>query len=224
MVFSEKDANEAEEVVKSETKGFPGTVVTIAVAVGEFYFPRAVEIGMSVIKDDSDLVFVAEVSMRMTQEFWLRCQMHTHLRKQVYFPIPFWIYESDRSWKELNETRSYLIDPWTGKWVPYTFKPFCVRKLDYVSVGGYKDARFSSDFFQRVSRSHLEVFQAPDPGLVQYWSPRTCSNIVSAWRRQACKALQLRPAQFSPVEQVEYLTELGQIRPSSFWFPDNGYG
>ena len=224
VVFSEKDANEVEMVVKDITKGLPKALVTIAIAEGDFSFPRAVEIGMSVIKNRYDLVFVAEVNMRMTHEFWLRCRENTHLRKQVYFPIPFWIYESDQKRKLVNETSNYPIEHWTGQWVAHTFKAVCIRKLDYATVGGFKDALYSEDLFQRLIRSKVQVFQAPDPGLYQFWSSRTCDSLHTKFRRDVCLSLQQRLSLFPQTELTEYLTEQAKLKATSFWFHSNGDG
>lgn len=224
VVFSEKDANDVETVVKEVTKGLPKALVTIAIAEGEFSFPRAVEIGMSVLKNRYDLVFLAEVNMRMTHEFWLRCRENTHLKKQVYFPIPFWIYESDQKRKLVNETSNYPIEHWTGQWVAHTFKAMCIRKLDYTTVGGFKNALYSEDLFQRLIRSKLQVFQAPDPGLYQFWSSRTCDSLHSKFRREVCLSLQQRPSLFPQAELTEYLTEQAKSKATSLWRHGNGDG
>ena len=221
VIFSESDADVVEIIVKQFTRGIPNALVTIAIAEGEYTFPRAVEMGMSILKE-YDLVFVADVNLRVRQDFWVRCGENTELGKQAYFPILFSTYAFDYRTILINDTASYPINAWTGQWAFYSFKTFCIMKEDYTNVGGYESAAYSVDFFERLIRSKVQVFQAPDPGLYQFWSARTCGNLNSAARRRTCLRLQDTPGQFPQPELAEFLIGQEKSKTAKFWNPNIG--
>ena len=221
VVFSVADADSVEKVVKVFTRGFPKTLVTIAVAEGQYSFLHAVEVGISVL-NQKDLIFVANVRMRMTQDFWTRCRENTEPGRQAYFPIPFSTYESDYRTVIVTDTDSYSISHWTGQWAFYSFSSFCIIKQDYTDVGGYRDSQYSADFFERLTHSSIQVFQAPDPGLYQFWTGRTCNDLDTKSRKLACLALQEGPSMFQQPELIEYLSGLAKSTSSKFWYPNTG--
>ena len=207
VIFSEMNADLVEGIVKQLTRGFPKAVVTIAISEGQFSLPSAVETGMSVLSN-SDIAFVTDINTRIRQDFWSRCRDNTRLGKQVYFPTPFSAYISNPKTSLVNSSSSYPINHWTGQWAFYSRKNFCVVKRDYLRVGGFKDASFSSYFYQRLldSGGELEVFQGPDPGLYRLWPARTCSSLNSrSPGRKACEALGMSHANFPPVDLADYL-------------------
>ena len=210
VLFSEMNANLVEGIVKQLTRGFPKAMVTIAISEGQYSFPRGVEMGMSVLSSHDDVAFVTDVNARVRSDFWSRCRDNTRSGKQVYFPTPFSVYVSDFRMSLVNTTSSYPINRWTGQWTFYSPKTFCVIKRDYLGVGGFKDAAFSHDFFQRLLGSgDLEVFQGPDPGLYQLWpTGRTCNSLNSVPKRRACEEMTRSHAHFPPADLAEYLVAL----------------
>ena len=222
VLFSDLDADSVEDTVKQYTRGFPNALVTIAIAEGQYSFSRAVEVGMSVMKKH-DLVFVADVNIRVRQDFWERCRENTELGAQVYFAVPFSVYVFDYRTTLVNNTFSYPINTWTGVWAFHTFRTFCIVKQDYTDVGGYEGSKFSADFFERVIHSKIQVFQAPDPGLYQFWSVGTCEDLSSPSKKESCLKLQVDLSQFPRPEWTEFL--LGQSKYRSkvdkFWTPNS---
>ena len=216
VLFSELNADSAESIVKQFTHGFPKAMVTIAIAEGQYSFPRAVEAGMSVL-DKHDLVFVADVNIRVRHDFWERCRENTELGTQVYFSIPFSVYELDYRTTLVNNTFSYPVNTWTGMWAFHTFRTFCIFKQDYADVGGYEGAKFSVNFFERVMHSKIHVFQAPDPGLYQFWSATTCENLSSVSKKESCLKLQVDLSQFPRPELTEFLLGQSKSKVDKFW-------
>ena len=207
IIFSEINSDLVESIVKQLTRGFSKAVVTVAISQGQYSFPRAVEMGMSLIKRD-DIAFITDVSVRVKAEFWSRCRDHARQGQQVYFPTPFSVFTSDYRTPLINNTYSYPISELTGQWAFYSFKSVCIVRRDYEGVSGYKGITSSGYFFQRVSESKLEVFRGPDPGLYQLWPTRTCRSLNSPTKRKDCETLLKSHAHFHPADLTEFL--LGQ--------------
>ena len=212
VLFSEMNANLVEGMVKQLTRGFPKAVVTIAISEGHYSFPRAVEMGMSVITRDDDVVFVTDVNSRVRSDFWSRCRDNTRPGKQIYFPTPFSAYLSDFRTPLVNSTSSYPISEWTGRWAFYSFRSFCITRRDFEMVGGFKETVFSCDFFERVLGTQLEVFQGPDPGLYQLWPARRCESLKSVPKRKTCEEMVRSHTHFHPVDLAEFLVGRGKSK------------
>ena len=209
VLFNESDADLVGEIVKQHTHGYPKAQVTIAIAEGKYSFPRAVNVGMAVLKKD-DLVFVTDLNFRTKHDFWARCRENTELRKQVYFPIPFSVYVSDFKALLVNDATSYPINEWSGKWAFYSFKSFCIVKQDYTEAVDHKE---DSSFFEQLVESNIvQVFQAPDPSLYQFWSAKTCDSLDSLAERRTCNKLQSIPSQFPQPELTFFLIEQNSKR------------
>ena len=64
------------------------------------------------------------------------------------------------------------------------------------------------ELFERVSSSHhLEVMQAPDPGLYHVWSSKSCKEIKSSSKREVCAGLQVT-GNVQKADLAEYVGEL----------------
>lgn len=204
VLFSESDADLVGEIVKQQTHGYPEAQVTVAIAEGEYSFSRAVDVGMSLLKKD-DLVFVTDINFRMKHDFWTHCRENTELRKQAYFPIPFSVYVSDFRTLLVNDATSYPINEWSGKWAFYSFKSFCILKQDYTE--GVDRKKASSVFEQLIHSNNVQVFQAPDPSLYEFWPATTCDSLDSHVKRKTCNTLQNIPSQFPQPELTKFLIE-----------------
>ena len=68
--------------------------------------------------------------------------------------------------------------------------------------------RYTVELFERASSSHhLEVMQAPDPGLYHAWSSKSCKEIKSTWKREVCAGLQVAGS-VKKADLAEYIGEL----------------
>ena len=223
VLFNELDADLVEGIVKQFTRGFPKAVVTIAISEGQYSLPHAVEMGMSVLKDNNndDVVFVTDVNVRVKNDFWSRCRDNAILKKQVYFPIPFSVYVSDYRTQLINDTTGHPINRWSGQWALYSFKNFCIVKSDYDNIGSDDGVKFSVDFFERLIRSNLQIFQSPDPSLYRMWPTRTCENLDSPTKKNVCLELMKISKEFPQTELTEYLIGLDKNKITKFWY-NNG--
>ena len=65
------------------------------------------------------------------------------------------------------------------------------------------------ELFERVSSSgHLEVMQAPDPGLYHTWTTKKCKDIKSSSRRELCAGLQAAAGSVQNADLAEYIGEM----------------
>ena len=55
----------------------------------------------------------------------------------------------------------------------------CIFKTDYTAIGGYNGTLYSVELFERATKSHLDVMQAPDSSLFHVWSFKTCGQLTS---------------------------------------------
>lgn len=221
VLFSELDADVVERLVKRFTQGFPRAVVTIAIAEGRYSFPHAVDVGMSVLKTN-DLVFVADVNIRVRHDFWTRCRENTKTGQQVYFPIPFSAYISDYKTVLVNDSYTYPISDWSGMWAFYSFNKCCLVKEDYTLVGGFEGALFTVDLYERVINSRLQIFRSPDPGLYSFWSSRSCDHLSSLSKRKTCQAFEENLARFSRPDLTEFLIGQEKDKLAKFWSHSTG--
>ena len=65
------------------------------------------------------------------------------------------------------------------------------------------------ELFERASSSrHLEVMQAPDPGLYHIWSTKTCKAIKSSSKREMCAGMQVAGSKVQKADLAEYVGEV----------------
>ena len=216
VLFNEMEADLVEAIVMQFTRGFPKAVVTIVIAEGKYSFLQAIDMGVSVLKND-DIVFVTDVNMRVKSDFWDRCRENTKLGTRTYFPVPFSAYVSDYTISIVNKTFTYPINEWTGKWTYYSFRTFCIVKQDYVAVGGYEGVKFSVEFFERMIHSNLQVFQSPDPSLYRFWPLRTCGHLTSAAKIKACQMFAENMRKYSQPDLIEFLLGQEKSKRAKFW-------
>ena len=215
VVFSETDANSVEMTVQEYTKNYPNSKVSIAIGEGSYTRPRAVEIGMSLLKNTNDLAFLADIDVRILPGFFQRCRSNAVARRRVYFPAAFWLYNSDYRYSYSEERPT--IAQWKGQWGYYNLLLACIFKTDYTAIGGYNGTQYSVQLFERAIKSHLDVMQAPDPNLFHVWSSKICGQL-STNRRDICRQMQNNAGSFDQTELTEYLAELANKKVSPLKF------
>lgn len=211
VVFSETDANAVEMTVHEYIRNYPDSRVSIAIGEGSFTRPRAIEIGMTVLKKKNDLAFLADVDLRITPGFFQRCRTNAVPQNRVYFPTAFWLYNSDYRYKYSEELPT--IARWKGQWAVYNLLLACIFKVDYNAIGGYNGTTYSVELFERAAKSHLDVMQAPDPSLFHIWSSKTCGQL-SANRRDTCRQMRNNGGSFDQTDLTDYISELANRKTS----------
>ena len=187
VVYSEEGAERVKKIVEDFTKTTFPAEVTIVTAIGADNRMRGVEVAMETLQSGNSLVFLADVDVRFSSGFFRRCRSIAVLNHRVYFPVAFWLYKSPRSF---NPHRPPKISSGAGEWAYQNFWLACLYKADFDSIGGYKNARYTVELFERASSSHqLEVMLAPDPGLYHMWSAKSCSELRSSSKRDLCSRM-----------------------------------
>ena len=209
VTYSEEKAEEIKVIVDKFTKNTFPADVTVVMATGADNRLRGVEIAMATLQSSNSLVFLADVDVRFSSGFFRRCRSNAVLNRRVYFPIAFWLYNNKPA-QTFNSHRPPLISSTNGEWGYQNFWLTCLYKADYDRIGGYKNAKYTVELFERASSNgHLEVMQAPDPGLYHLWSSKSCHELRSATKRDICKQLS---AGVEKADLAEYVGELLSIK------------
>lgn len=206
VVFSDDDAENVRNVIKQVSMETSAGLVRVVVSDGKHDWLRGIEDGMASLKDDNSLAFLADVSVRFGPGFFRRCRINTIQNNQVYFPTAFWLYISEHQ-SHVSDDSVPDLNSWTGEWAGYKLWLVCIYKSDYMSVGGYHGSKYSVELFERVSKSHTEVIQAPDPGLFHLWSAQVCEGLKNPVRRKVCEGLKFHGIH-EHVEMANYASEL----------------
>ena len=112
---------------------------------------------------------------------------------QVYFPVVFSQYDPHFATNGSHSTDSdvFRLDPDVGYWRYYGFGIASMFRSDLRSVGGFNLTirgwgNEDVDLFDRLVRSDLIVFRAPDPGLVHVHHAIHCDVSLEPKQLEMC--------------------------------------
>ena len=152
----------------------------------------ALEVGASSCHDDCLLVFI-DVDMDFTADTLHRIRSHTIRHKQVYFPIVFSQYDPFFGTNEsaASVVNAFDINRERGYWRFYGFGIASLYRSDLQRVGGLNVSirgwgQEDVDLFDRIVRTNLTVFRAPDPGLVHVYHPVFCDKDLEPKQFEMC--------------------------------------
>lgn len=187
--------------VANLTKLQPGSRTTILSGSPDLSPSGSLELGVSVL-NSRDLVFLADTSLRIRSFFFDSCRANTLPGRRVYYPIPYVMFD---------EPQGY---PGPGRWGFYSYSFLCIYKSDFL--------RFSDSpktLFKRISGSELELFQAPDPGLMRVGRVEDCEGSTDDgdWE-EYCQDSLVR-AQFE-ADTIDYLYQHDQAIHKSLSFTE----
>ena len=178
----------AQTAVANYTGNNPGARATVLSGTDDLSPLGALKLGVSTLSG-RDLVFIADTALRLRSIFFETCRKNTIEGKKVYYPIPYVMF---------SEPHEY---PGPGHWGYYSLSSLCIYKSDFVM---FSDS--PKHLFQHISQSNLELFQAPDPGLIRVSVAETCEGLTGDVELKAyCRDL-LESAQFDG-SAVEYMYE-----------------
>jgi hypothetical protein len=177
VVYRKVDYDKVNDQAKKIKESNNKAVITVIRGKGRFSRAKALHQGMTVLKG-SDLVFFCDIDLLTEPHFYNRCRRNTIRGKQVYFPtvMKFYSPKFGGPTKQLHHINRQI-----GHWASYGYGMVCVYKSDYVHVGGF-NIRMRGwggedvDFYHRVGRRGLQIFRAPDTGLLHRWHERDCSS------------------------------------------------
>ena len=158
IVGDTQTLSKTQRMVANLTRFHPTTRTTILSGTSDLSLAGSLELGASVL-NGRDLLFLADTGLRVRQFFFDSCRANTLLGRRVYFPIPYVM---------LEEPSEY---PGPGQWGLSAFASACIHKSDFINLSGS-----TKSLLERVSESGLEVFQAPDPGLIRVGGVENCEG------------------------------------------------
>ena len=158
-------------------------------------FSRGVALSLAAAKlNKTDLFFLCDVDLVFTREFLDRCRINTVLGQQVYFPIMFSQFDPDLSDIHNNRPESYYtINADAGIWRTYSYGPVCLYGRDLQAVGGFNTSIQGwgwedVDLYEKfVKHKDIDVFRAPDPGLIHVYHPVKCDPKLPSTQLAQCR-------------------------------------
>ena len=180
VLFDSPDASKVRLMVQQYVTRYQGAGIFIVDAPGEFARGAGLHKGTEHFRDDQ-LLFIVDVDLDITTDFLQRCRLNTIQGKQVYFPVFFKRYHAEFVDQYHRGNTSMLIARHNGHWAHYSYGMVCLYSSDYRKAGGFNLdmhgwGEEDVDFLNRVLDHGLEVFRAPDPGLVHNWHRKVCNK------------------------------------------------
>lgn len=158
---------------------------------------------------EHELLFLVDVDLEINNEFLRRCRLNTIRSKQVYFPIFYKLYNLEFVNKYYRGNDSQFLSRKNGHWAHYSYGMVCIYASDYQKSGGYNIemrgwGEEDIDLLNRVMSAGLEIFRAPDPGLIHLWHRKICNKEAILSSKGYLHCLQ------SKAENLADRTELAQ--------------
>jgi hypothetical protein len=193
VVYNEDDYNHCRDLIDIYTNKYPGAKFTLLQDSGEFTRARAINKGTSVL-NNSDLMFMCDVDMDISDLLLDNCRHNTVRHRQVYFPTVFKMYNMDFIYSSETKPQYPWISRKHGHWGYYGYGMVCIYKSDFVKVGGLGNGfrgwgGEDVEFYERVIQHKYSVFRAPAPWLAHKWHPKDCST-VSDEMKSSCMSSQ----------------------------------
>ena len=176
-VYGEEDINFTKQATKEILDRFPRARITVVPGQGQFTRARAFEIAMSVLHDN-DLVFLCDVDLNIKPSFLQRCRRSAIQGKMVYFPEMFKLYNMKYAYRGRKPPKKIELNRKHGFWEYYSYGMACMYKSDYSTMDqsivgwGGEDV----DFIVKTLKKKIEVFRAPDTGLIHRWHSNPCKT------------------------------------------------
>ncbi|XP_070565705.1 chondroitin sulfate synthase 2-like [Ptychodera flava] len=146
---------------------------------------------------ENTLFFLSSVDLILSAEFLNRCRMNSIQGWQVFFPMPFSLYDSSivhrDSTKSEADKMEVLKD--NGHFDMYMYEFAGFYNSDYMKAlkswkekASSQDAMISdTDFFNMFLDSKIHVFHAVEPSLKRMYRPRVCSPVQSEDYYKRCQ-------------------------------------
>ena len=179
VVYGEKDTATVKQKVQELAARYPSFrhLVVEGGPSNRYTRSRAFEKGMSQL-DNNDLAFLCDVDLNVYRAFLQRCRRSAVQGKMVYFPEMFKLYNMKYVYWDSTPPRNPGLNRKHGFWEYYSYGMACMYKSDYSTMDqslvgwGGEDV----DFITKTLKKKLEVFRAPDTGLVHRWHSNPCKT------------------------------------------------
>lgn len=179
VLFESPDAAKVRLMVQQYQTRYQGAQMTVLDIQGDFARGIGLHYGLNKFNEDK-LIFVVDVDLDISTDFLQRCRLNAIKGKQVYFPVFFKLYNEDFV-NRYRGNHSLLIARHRGHWAHYSYGMVCIYASDYLKSGGFDTSihgwgEEDVDLLNKVLQSGLEVFRAPDPGLIHNWHSKMCNK------------------------------------------------
>lgn len=181
-------------------------------------FKRAVALQMGTdFYGNNSLLYFCDVDLVFKREFADRCRSNAVIGKRAYFPVMFSQFNPKITFYNRRHPGHYYYSKEAGFWRWYSFGPVCAYGKDINESGGLNTNLLGwgledVDLYEKfLKRSDIEIFRAPDPGLVHVYHPHaTCDPKSSAEQQAMCRAAQADIYSSAP-SSVNYLYSKGYL-------------
>ncbi|XP_064620327.1 chondroitin sulfate synthase 1-like [Lineus longissimus] len=195
VLFSEVSESRPADVIQLVQKlkaKYPTYDLRVVELKGAFSRALALTRG-SDLYDSNALLFFIDVDIYFSQEAVERVRVNTKFMQQVYYPIVFSRYSEDAICPQGScSFNPFIFTDTHGYWRFYGFGMTGIYKGDLVSAGGF-DLRIEGwgkedvDLCEKVSKTHLRLFRAADPGLVHFFHQSHCDKSLPSIQYQMCQ-------------------------------------
>ena len=188
---------EQKKVFESYAKNYPSVEMKWIDVKGPFKRAVALQIGTDYYGNAS-LLYYCDVDLVFRREFADRCRANAVLGKRAYFPVMFSQFNPNITYVNRQHPGThYYYAKGAGFWRWYSFGPVCAYGKDINNSGGLNTKLLGwgmedVDLYEKfVKRNDIEIFRAPDPGLVHVYHPHAACDPNSNDEQQAmCRAAQ----------------------------------
>ena len=176
---------------------YPNYELGILELIGEFQRAIALQKAASKFPDNA-LLFFVDIDCNIHQSLLYRIRQNTHQGKQVYFPIMFSQYDpeivkssplSNESSEVTDETGLFSNNK--GYWRMSSYGQVSMYKSDLDKVGGFNTnirgwGKEDTELATNISKKKLNIFRAPDNGLIHIYHKINCDLKLSRHQFTMC--------------------------------------
>ena len=208
---------EQREAFDTYVKKYPSVELKWLDVKGPFKRAVALQIGTDYFGNES-LLYYCDVDLVIRREFADRCRANAIIGKRAYFPVMFSQFNPSITYanKQPPKTHFYYAKE-AGFWRWYSFGPVCAYGRDINDSGGLNTSLLGwgledVDLYEKfVKRNDIEIFRAPDPGLVHVYHPHAvCDPNSNEEQKAMCWAAQA-DIYSSAGPSVDYLNAKGYL-------------
>ncbi|XP_066294804.1 chondroitin sulfate synthase 3-like [Branchiostoma lanceolatum] len=200
---TEAETSRVLDVLDEYREKYPASTIKVILMTEPFSRGIGLNAGASHFGNNS-LLFLCDVDLIFTENFFDRCRGNAVLGRQVYFPVMFSQY--DPQFADVGNTASgdqsnrkggptavgyHLLTKDTGYWRFSSYGMACLYRQDFVNVGQFDTSIRGWGFedlslFEKFVKSKVETFRAVDPGLIHVYHPIHCDPNLPAIQYSMC--------------------------------------
>lgn len=195
IILVDNDNNQDKEkhldLIKEYHNKYPKADLSVIPMSGEFSRGLALEMGVSVLSNNS-LLFFCDVDLVFSGDALQRCRDNAVEGRQAYFPVVFSQYNPKIVFGESHtEDTNFVFTKKSGFWRDYGFGITCIFKGDLLKAGGF-DTSIQGwgledvDLFTKIINSDLKVFRSQEPGIVHVYHPVQCDTNLEPKQYKMC--------------------------------------